>query len=59
MGLATGLFITVTAFIPLAWDRYFLSLQPGLTLLAAGAAAAVFPGERVSRPKGIVAPLEL
>ena len=27
--------VTVTAFIPLAWDRYFLSIQPGMVLLAA------------------------
>jgi hypothetical protein len=32
--------VTVTAFIPLAWDRYFLSLQPGSALLAAGVAVA-------------------
>ncbi len=30
----------VTAFIPLAWDRYFLSIQPGATLL--GSAALVW-----------------
>jgi 4-amino-4-deoxy-L-arabinose transferase-like glycosyltransferase len=26
--------VIVTAFIPLAWDRYFLSIQPGFALLA-------------------------
>jgi 4-amino-4-deoxy-L-arabinose transferase-like glycosyltransferase len=26
--------VVVTAFIPLAWDRYFLSIQPGFALLA-------------------------
>ena len=31
-GLATTV---VTAFIPLAWDRYFLSIQPGFALLGA------------------------
>jgi 4-amino-4-deoxy-L-arabinose transferase-like glycosyltransferase len=36
--------ITVTAFIPLAWDRYYLSLQPGWILLASGLAAAAFQG---------------
>ncbi len=30
----------VTAYLPLAWDRYFLSIQPGSALLAAGAAVA-------------------
>lgn len=33
---------TITAFIPLAWDRYYLSLQAGSVLLAAGAASAGF-----------------
>ncbi len=33
-------FVTVTAFIPLAWDRYFLSLQPSAILLASGVAVA-------------------
>ena len=27
--------MVVTAFIPLAWDRYFLSIQPGSSLLGA------------------------
>ncbi|MEO6808778.1 MAG: 4-amino-4-deoxy-L-arabinose transferase [Isosphaeraceae bacterium] len=31
---------TVTAFIPLAWDRYLLSIQAGSALLAAGAVVA-------------------
>jgi hypothetical protein len=30
----------VTAYLPLAWDRYLLPLQPGSALLAAGAASA-------------------
>lgn len=34
--------VTVTAFIPLAWDRYFLSIQPGAILLASGVAVATF-----------------
>jgi hypothetical protein len=34
---------TVTAFVPLAWDRYFLSLQPGAALLASGLVTALFP----------------
>jgi hypothetical protein len=32
--------VTVTAYIPLAWDRYFLSLQAGFALLAAGGMVA-------------------
>ncbi len=32
--------IVVIAYLPLAWDRYLLPLQPGSALLAAGAAAA-------------------
>ena len=35
-------FATVTAYLPLAWDRYFLSIQPGAALLAAGAAVAAW-----------------
>jgi hypothetical protein len=34
--------ITVTAFIPLAWDRYFLPMQSGSCLLAAGVLVAAF-----------------
>jgi hypothetical protein len=30
----------VTAYLPLAWDRYLLPLQGGSALLAAGAAAS-------------------
>jgi len=37
-GVALGV---VTAFIPLAWDRYFLSIQPGSALLGACAAVGV------------------
>jgi hypothetical protein len=33
---------TVTIYIPLAWDRYYLPIESGLTLLAAGAAVATF-----------------
>ncbi len=32
----------VTAFIPLAWDRYFLSIQPGFALLGSYAVVAGF-----------------
>ena len=41
---------TVTWFIPLAWDRYFLDIQPGSALLAAGAAVAAF--DRLARRPG-------
>lgn len=33
--------VVVTAYLPLAWDRYYLSLQPGSALLAAGGIVAV------------------
>lgn len=33
--------LIVTAFIPLAWDRYFLSIQPGFALLGAFAVVGV------------------
>jgi 4-amino-4-deoxy-L-arabinose transferase-like glycosyltransferase len=33
--------IVVTAYLPLAWDRYYLSLQPGSALLGAGTIVAV------------------
>jgi len=39
---ATIAFFTVTLFIPLAWDRYFLSIQAGSALLAAGLIVAVW-----------------
>jgi hypothetical protein len=32
--------VVVTAYLPLAWDRYLLPLQPGSALLAAGVATA-------------------
>jgi 4-amino-4-deoxy-L-arabinose transferase-like glycosyltransferase len=32
--------VTVTIYIPLAWDRYYLPIESGLTVLAAGAAVA-------------------
>ena len=38
-GLAS---LVVTAFIPLAWDRYFLSIQPGFALLGAFAVVEGF-----------------
>ena len=34
--------LIVTAFIPLAWDRYFLSIQPGSAILASVAVVAGF-----------------
>ena len=34
--------VVVTAFIPLAWDRYFLSIQPGFALLASFAMVGIF-----------------
>jgi len=42
----------VTAFIPLAWDRYLMDLQPGAALLAAGAAVAGFDRLAGSRKPG-------
>lgn len=38
--------VTVTLFLPLAWDRYFLSIQPGAILLASGVAGAALPRRR-------------
>jgi 4-amino-4-deoxy-L-arabinose transferase-like glycosyltransferase len=35
-------FLAVTSFIPLAWNRYYLSLQPGAILLASAAITAPF-----------------
>jgi 4-amino-4-deoxy-L-arabinose transferase-like glycosyltransferase len=35
-------FLAVTSFIPLAWNRYYLSLQPGAILLASAAITALF-----------------
>ena len=38
----TGLAVVViTGFIPLAWDRYYLSIQPGAALLVAGLLDAI------------------
>jgi hypothetical protein len=34
--------LTVTAYLPLAWDRYYLSLEAGSALLAAGVGVAAF-----------------
>ena len=39
--------VVVTAFIPLAWDRYFLSIQPGCAIL--GAFALVEGGKWLTR----------
>jgi len=39
---ATVALATVTVFIPLAWDRYFLSIQPGSALLGAAALVGAF-----------------
>jgi hypothetical protein len=41
-------FVAVTAFIPLAWDRYYLSLQPSAALL--GGAALAEATRAVARP---------
>lgn len=46
--MAALAFSTVTAFLPLAWDRYYLSLQPAAALL--GGAALVEATRRASRP---------
>jgi 4-amino-4-deoxy-L-arabinose transferase-like glycosyltransferase len=35
-------FLAVTSFIPLAWNRYYLSLQPGAILLVSAAITAPF-----------------
>ncbi len=44
--------VTVTLFIPLAWDRYLLPIQSGSVLLAAGVIVALVPnGSRVLRRK--------
>jgi 4-amino-4-deoxy-L-arabinose transferase-like glycosyltransferase len=46
--------VVVTAFIPLAWDRYFLSIQPGSALLGAFGAVGGFDLVRrafVARPR--------
>lgn len=40
---------TVTAFLPLAWDRFFLSIQAGSCLLAGGLFVGLW--DRISRPK--------
>ena len=41
----------VTAYLPLAWDRYFLSIQPGSALLAAGATVAAADSLIRARPR--------
>ncbi len=40
----------VTAYLPLPWDRYFLSIQPGSALLAAGATVAAADSLIRARP---------
>jgi 4-amino-4-deoxy-L-arabinose transferase-like glycosyltransferase len=48
--------IIVTGFIPLAWDRYFLSIQPGCSLLGAITIVAALDLARakLNRPAGNV-----
>jgi hypothetical protein len=41
--------VAVTLFIPLAWDRYYLGIQPGAVLLASAALTA--PITRIRREK--------
>ncbi|HWE37759.1 MAG TPA: hypothetical protein VG406_14420 [Isosphaeraceae bacterium] len=36
--------VVVTAYIPMAWDRYFIPIQAGSALLAAGVASAAIGG---------------
>ena len=44
-------FVVVTAYLPMAWDRYMLSIQAPTTLLAAGVLVAAFDGLwRIARP---------
>ena len=44
-------FLVVTAYLPMAWDRYMLSIQAPTTLLAAGVLVAAFDGLwRIARP---------
>lgn len=44
--------IVVTAYLPLAWDRYFISLQPVSALLASlGAITALDSLRQIARPK--------
>jgi hypothetical protein len=42
--------VAVTSFIPLAWDRYYLAIQPGAVLLASAALTAALQWLR--RPEG-------
>ncbi|MFO0956735.1 MAG: phospholipid carrier-dependent glycosyltransferase [Isosphaeraceae bacterium] len=44
--------ITVTAFIPLAWDRYYLSIQAGNALMVGVAREALFDTIRARRTGG-------
>jgi 4-amino-4-deoxy-L-arabinose transferase-like glycosyltransferase len=46
---ATVALVTVTAFLPLAWDRFFLSIQPGSCLLASGPIVAAW--DRLAGPR--------
>jgi 4-amino-4-deoxy-L-arabinose transferase-like glycosyltransferase len=43
----------VTIYLPLAWDRYFLSLQAGSSLLVAGMACAVAGRLVRGKPRGL------
>jgi hypothetical protein len=40
-------FVVVAAYIPLAWDRYEISIQPGSALLAGAAVVAL--SDRLAR----------
>ena len=46
----------VTAILPMAWDRYYLSLQPATALLAAGGLVAAF--DRLASALSARAPIE-
>lgn len=42
--------VAVASFIPLAWDRYFLDLQPGAVLLASAALTSRLPRPPATEP---------
>jgi 4-amino-4-deoxy-L-arabinose transferase-like glycosyltransferase len=46
---ACAAFVTVTAFLPLAWDRYLLPIQSGSALLVAGVTDAALHRHRPAR----------
>jgi hypothetical protein len=48
-GVATAV---VTAFLPLAWDRYYLSIQPWSVLLASAAVTSIWRGPATSAISG-------